>query len=299
LSPAEDLTVRFADSSVVALTGPWRYKLSAPSSQTGRTPHVPWLNQNGVSVLHNGMIAPLGGTHIRGVVWYQGEADAWQAKEYERLLPALIADWRAKFGADTAFFITQLTGFGPAATKPQNSDWAALRDVQRRVAEFTPNTGLAVTIDLGLRDIIHPAAKQEVGRRLALLAERSIYGLNIVDRGPTPVAATRQGKTVLVKFDNVAAGLSAYEWDRVIGFSLCDAAGNCSFADGTIQRDRVEIASAAKAATVRYCWSDSPLCNLTNSEGLPAGTFEIRITTGKKLIRTPRHRDFRKAGSAQ
>jgi sialate O-acetylesterase len=299
LSPAEEMTVRFADGSVTALTGPWRYKLSAPFVQTGRTPHVPWLNQNGVSVLHNGMIAPLGGTQIRGVLWYQGEADTWQSKEYERLLPALIADWRAKFGADTPFFIAQLTSFGPTATKPQRSDWAALRDVQRRIVEKTPNTALAVTIDLGARDNIHPAAKQELGRRLALLAERSIYGLNIVDRGPTPVAATREGKTVFVKFDNVAAGLSAYEWDRVIGFSLCDAAGNCSFADGAVQHDQIKIDSAAKAATVRYCWADSPLCNLTNSEGLPAGTFEIPISTGKKLIRTPRYRDFRKGKSAR
>ena len=299
LSPAEELTVRFADGSIVALTGPWRYKLSAPFSQTGRTPHVPWLNQNGVSVLYNGMIAPLGGTQIRGVLWYQGEADAWQSKEYERLLPALIADWRTKFGADTPFFIAQLTSFGPAGTKPQRSDWEALRDVQRRVVEKTPNTGLAVTIDLGARDNIHPAAKQEVGRRLALLAERSVYGLNIVDRGPTPLAAMREGKAVLVKFDNVAAGLSAYEWDRAIGFSLCDAAGNCSFVDGTIQRDRIKIDAAAKTATVRYCWADSPLCNLYNSEGLPAGTFEIPITTGKKLIRTPRHRDFKGTQRAQ
>ena len=301
LSPAEEMTLRFADGSVVALTGPWRYKLSAPFKQTGRTPHVPWLNQNGVAVLHNGMIAPLGGTQIRGVVWYQGEADTWQAKEYERLLPALIADWRAKFGADTPFFIAQLPGYGLAGTKPQQSDWAALRDVQRRVAKTTANTGLAVTIDLGLRDIIHPAAKQEVGRRLALLAERSVYGLNIVDRGPTAVAATRRGKIVLVKFDHIAAGLRAYEWDRVIGFSLCDAAANCSFAHGTILHDEVELeaASQPRVTTVRYCWADSPLCNLYNSEGLPAGTFEIPIAIGTKLIRTPRHRDFRTTDGAR
>ena len=298
LSPAEEITFKFADGSVVALTGPWRYKLSAPFSRTGRTPHVPWLNQNGVSVLHSGMIAPLGGTQIRGVVWYQGEADTWQPKEYDRLLRALIADWRAKFGADTPFFIAQLTGFGPVGTKPQRSDWAALREVQRQVAESTPNTGLAVTIDLGLRDIIHPSAKQEVGRRLALLAKTRIYGLDVVDSGPTPVAVTRSGKTVLVKFDHAAAGLSAYEWDRVIGFSLCDAAGNCSYAQATIRHGGVELDAVPGATTVRYCWADSPLCNLTNSEGLPAGTFEIAIS-GKKLTRTPRQRDFQKAAGAR
>lgn len=278
LEPADQITLKLADGSVVHPgAGEWRLKTSAPDSVTGHPPHVPWLNQYGISVLYNGMIAPLGGTPIRGVVWYQGETDVGQTKAYARLMPALIADWRAKFGADTPFFVVQLPGYGPASTKPQDSPWAALREVQREVVEATPAAGLAVTIDLGSRDVIHPAEKQEVGRRLALIAERMVYGRNVVAAGPAPVAAGRRGKTVRVRFDQ--KNLAAYESNRVIGFALCRKPGDCRFTIGTIDKDSVLLdASAAPRATlVRFCWSDSPICNLYNAEGLPAVPFEMPV----------------------
>jgi sialate O-acetylesterase len=213
-------------------------------------------------------------------------------------MPAMIADWRAKFGADTPFFNTQLTSFGDIATKPQQSDWAELRDVQRRVTAETPNTGLAVTIDLGVHDNIHPASKQEVGRRLALLAETRVYGAKVEDSGPAPVSAMRTRNTVTLAFDHVARELSAHAWDHVIGFELCSN-GNCGFVAGKIDKDHVVLDATAspRATTVRYCWADSPWCNLYNSEGLPAGPFEIAIS-GKKLNRTARHRDYRTARRA-
>ena len=133
----------------------------------------------------------------------------------------------------------------------------------------------------------------------ALLAERRLYGLNVVDSGPTPVTATRTGKTVTVAFDHVALGLAAYEYNGPIGFQLCDAEQRCMFATARIRgTDKVEVDGLLPGIeTVRFCWADSPLCNLYNSEGLPAGTFEMAIT-GKKLTRTPRHRDFRATDGA-
>jgi sialate O-acetylesterase len=293
LDPAEKMSLKLASGAAKPIAGAWKWNTSVATSKTPALKHQPWLNQFGVSTLYNGMIVPLGPTPIRGIVWYQGESDAGQPKEYARLLPALIEDWRAKFGADTPFYIVQLPSFGPATSKPGPSDWASLREVQREVVNTTPNTGLAVTIDLGSPDNIHPQAKQEVGRRLALLAKRQIYGQDVVTSGPTPVSITRTGKKVTITFEHVSQGLVAREWDRAIGFSLCDAAGDCRFTDGYVQKDKVELNAShqPKAVSVRFCWADSPLCNLYNSEGLPAGPFEMAIT-GKKLNLTPRDRDF-------
>lgn len=290
LDPAEKMSLKLASGTAKPITGAWKWNTSVATSKTPALKHQPWLNQFGVSTLYNGMIVPLGPTQIRGIVWYQGESDAGTPKEYARLLPALIEDWRAKFGADTPFYIVQLPSFGPATSKPGPSNWASLREVQRQVANTTPNTGLAVTIDLGLPDIIHPGAKQEVGRRLALLAKCQIYGKDLVASGPTPVSITRTGKKVTITFEHVSQALVLHEWDRAIGFSLCDAAGDCRFTDGIVQKDKVELDASRqpKAVSVRFCWADSPLCNLYNSEGLPAGPFEMAIA-GKKL--TTRHRD--------
>jgi sialate O-acetylesterase len=261
--------------------------------------HAPWLKESGLSMLYNGMIQPLGPTAMRAILWYQGESDTWQPPEYGRLLPALIEDWRHKFGADLPFIVVQLPNYGPYSTKPENSEWAELREVQRNVAGKTPNTGLAVTIDLGQTDNIHPTNKQEVGRRLALVAERLVYGMNVADSGPTPVAAVRTRGTVAVSFDHVGAGLVIYEYHRPVGFQICDAAKRCSFVHAIQNKDEIDldVAHIRDAATVRYCWADSPICNVYNSEGLPAVPFEIPIAqasqVGKQLVRKPRHRRLR------
>ena len=280
LVPADKMTLTFADGSIVRLTSPWRYKISAPVSETGHLPHIPWL--------YNGMIVPLGPTQLRGILWYQGESDAWQPKEYERQLPALIADWRTRFGAEVPFIIVQLTSFGPPSTKPKESQWAEVREVQRDVADKTPNAGLAVTIDIGQSDNIHPTNKQEV-----------IYGENLVASSPTPLSAIRNGNTVAVRFADLAKGIAVYESNRPIGFQLCDKAKHCRFVDATVTKGQIELEAShvREAASVRFCWADSPICNVYNSEGLPAVPFEIPIVQaariGKTLIRSPRHNSNR------
>ena len=298
--PADAKTLKLANGTLLKLNTPWRYKISAPLTQTGGMTHAPWLRESGLSMLHNGMILPLGQTQLRGILWYQGESDTWQPKEYGRVLPALIADWRQRFGADVPFIIVQLPGYGPSITKPNESKWADLREVQRHVADETPNTGLAVTIDLGERANIHPTNKQEVGRRLALVARKLIYGENIVASGPTPLTATQRGNTVAVRFTNLGSGLAIYESGRPISFELCDTAKHCSFADAIQNKDEIDLDAAqlTNAATVRFCWADSPICNVYNAEGLPAVPFEIPITraapaqTKMPLVRKPNRKHF-------
>ncbi len=280
LVPGSRMTLELADGTTLELAGQWRYRTSASMSRTGQIPHVPWLNQFGLTVLHDGMISPLGSTRLRGVIWYQGESDADQPELYARLLPAMIGDWRRQFGRETPFLIVQLPGFGPYKTQPAPSDWARQREVQRHVVEVTPHTGLAVTIDVGSRRTIHPTDKQDVGRRLALLARALIYRQAVVGVSPTPVAAWRAGRQVIVRFDaHGSSGLETEEWSRPIGFQLCDRAEHCAFADAVQHGTDVAVdaSSAPEAATVRYCWADSPICNLYDREGLPAVPFELPI----------------------
>jgi sialate O-acetylesterase len=276
---ADEKTITFSNGSLLKLNTPWHYRISAPLAKLAPMPHAPWLKESGLSMLFNGMIVPLGSTQIRGIVWYQGESDTAQAKEYARLLPTLISDWRERFGADVAFLDVQLPGYGPAASKPGKSNWAELREVQRRAIRTAENAALVVTTDLGERDNIHPTNKQEVGRRLALAARKLIYGEPVVAEGPTPLSAVRKANTVTLGFENTGKGLVAYESNRPISFQLCDGADKCSFADALLQGDTIELdaSQVPSATTVRFCWSESPICNLYNVEGLPAVPFAIEI----------------------
>ena len=138
------------------------------------------------------MIAPIGPYGIRGAVWYQGETNADEPAGYEKLLGGLMASWRSQFGADLPFLIVQLPNFGAVPTSPVESNWADLREAQRRAVAADGHAGLAVTIDIGERDNLHPANKQDVGRRLARAARRVIYGEAIAPSGPVPLSARRE-----------------------------------------------------------------------------------------------------------
>lgn len=277
LVPGSQMTLKLADGTIVRLAGEWRYKTSIPL--TGQIPNVPWLNQFGLTVLHNGMIAPLGATRIRGILWYQGESNADLPQEYARLLPALIADWRQQFGQSTPVLIAQLPGYGPYRPQPQPSDWARLREVERRVAAATRHAGVAVTIDVGSTRFLHPTDKQDVGERLALLARNLIYGQSVLAVSPSPVGAWRSGARVRVRFDAHGGGLETEESNRPLGFQLCDRAEHCAFVDAEQRGTDIvlDASSTPRAVTVRYCWSDSPICNLYDREGLPAVPFELPI----------------------
>jgi sialate O-acetylesterase len=271
--------LRFASGNTVPLDATWRYRPASPLAQTGIPPRAPWGDSQGRSTLYNAMVAPLAGYALRGVAWYQGESNVSESAEYERLLPALFQDWRKVFGADLPFLVVQLADFGPVATRPVDSLWASLRDVQRRVVQADPHAALAVAIDAGDRHDIHPTNKQLVGRRLALAARRMIYGEDIVSSGPSPIDSSRAGNQVLVRFSNAASGLVVYGGKQPIGFELCDDENRCEYVDATVQGDHVLLGIGAieKPTRVRYAWADSPICNLYNDNDLPAVPFEIRI----------------------
>ena len=154
----------------------------------------------------------------------------------------------------------------------------ALREIQREVVEADPDAGLAVAIDIGDRYDIHPTNKQEVGRRLALAARAVAYGETDIPASPSPRAAGRAGNAVVVSFDRVGEGLIVYGASRPIGFELCGPEG-CRFVDARVEGDTVvlDAAGVPAATTVRFCWADSPVCNLYGDAGLPAVPFEIPI----------------------
>lgn len=274
----ETRTVRFADGSAVAIGVNWRYKISAGLwDLPPPPPRAPWDGQDAYTGLYNAMISPLAPFGLRGVLWYQGESNVASPDEYARLLPALMRDWRKAFEAPhLPFLIVQLANFGAPAMKPQPHSWGGLREAQRRAVAADANAGLAVTIDIGDRFDIHPTQKSIVAQRLARIARRLIYGEEIVDIGPTPVATKRAGDAVIIDFDH--GPLVTYSAARPIAFELCDTDRDCRFADAAIDGSRVKIdARGSTPAFVRYCWEDAPICNLYNDSDLPAVPFEAPI----------------------
>jgi sialate O-acetylesterase len=276
--PAAEKGLRFDDGSFAPLGARWRYKVSSTIAQSGVPPTPPWVGASGLSTLRNGMIAPLAPYGLKGFAWYQGEANVAEPQNYQRLLAALVADWRRSFGGtDLPFLVVQLADFGPRQTRPVESGWAGVRDAERRVAAADPKVGLASAVDIGDIYDIHPANKQQVGHRLALQARKLAYGeTTLVAAGPAPLSATLSGGAVVVRLDQPAVVQADA---RPVGFELCDAAGACRFADAALASDQVRLTVPAgfTPVKVRFAWADSPILNLYGATGLPATPFELAI----------------------
>jgi sialate O-acetylesterase len=278
VGPAQQRALRLADGSSVPLDSEWQYQV--PAADVDEVPRPPWDPVRGLGALYNGMVAPLGDLSVRGVAWYQGEANTTQSARYQDSLTRLMADWRGRFRAQTPFLIVQLANYGAPPTAPVESGWAEVREAQRLAVANDAHAGLAIAIDLGERYDIHPANKQEVGRRLARVARHVVYGEHIPPSGPVVRSARRDGTNVIVTFGDVADRLIAYGADGPIGFELCAAgAGSCRYAKAWIDGSRVvlDAAQAAAATRVRYCWAESPVCTLFDTTPLPAGPFQIEV----------------------
>jgi sialate O-acetylesterase len=229
--------------------------------------------------LYDGMIAPLTPFTIRGVLWYQGEANAQplRAREYRRLFAAMIEDWRDAWNEGAfPFLFVQLANYNnnhPRPTSPADSAWAELRESQA-LALALPNTGMAVTIDIGEADDIHPKNKQDVGKRLALAARSVADGEHLLASGPALDGVVNEGPRLRVHFRNVGGGLVAHG-DRLVGFAVAGADRRFAWAEAKIDGDTVIVSSAEVLApiAVRYAWADNPDANLYNREGLPAAPF--------------------------
>ena len=275
--PAEAKRLTLADGSDVSLAAPWRFQTSAAMTGLPGPPRAPWIGGSGTTTLYNGMIAGLGPYALTGFAWYQGESNTSDPQGYSRLLTGLMADWRARFERpDAPFLIVQLANFGPAWGEPHGSSWAELRDVQRRVAEADPRAGIAAAIDIGDRYDIHPTNKREVGRRLSLEARR-LAGDATVARSPSPVSAVREGERIRIDFAHAGTGLVTLSADDAVGFEVCDQDKVCRFTPGTVQGATVWL-TAPQAAFVRFCWADSPVCNLYGPDSLPALPFELPVS---------------------
>jgi len=229
-----------------------------------------------VSGLYEGMIAPLLPYAFRGVIWYQGESNALRAYRYRKLLPTLIANWRkASKNENLEFLIVQLPNHGATPDEPRESAWAELREAQLLTMKHTPQTGLAVTIDVGDPKDLHPHRKAEVGQRLALWALGTTYKKPIAYAGPLYESVDIAGSEIRIHFSHVGAGLEARGAGTLEGFSIAGVDRKFHWADARIEGDTVVISSrdVANPVAVRYAWADSPVCNLFNKDGLPASPF--------------------------
>jgi len=222
---------------------------------------------------YNGMIAPLGRTTFKGVLWYQGESNASHPETYPALLGTMISEWRQQFGQpDLPFLIVQLPEY---ANLWEGFYWPWIRERQARAVQTISNTALVVALKTTDGFNLHPKEKLEIGRRAALLARRVVYGENIVARGPVFKDATVEGSTVRVKFETDGDGLASTSKHGVSGFAVAGADGEYYFADAKIEGDGVAVRSdaVARPRTVRYAWAAMPRGTLINRSGLPAAPF--------------------------
>jgi sialate O-acetylesterase len=261
--------------TVKPLDGAWQYRIGAAADVLASLPGRPAQNPNNPIVLSNSMIAPLSPFAIKGAIWYQGESNADRPAQYKTLLPIMIKDWRAKFGVgDFPFYIVQLANFHATEAQPTDTPWTRLREAQLQTAQTVPNTGLAVTIDIGDPGDIHPRNKKEVGRRLALSALAQTYKQEIEYSGPSYKAIEVQGPRVLISFDH-ARGLNVKGDGAVNGFAIAGADKKFVWAEGMLAGESVILSSpeVANPVYVRYAWADNPNVNLYNEAGLPAVPF--------------------------
>jgi len=269
----------FAGNDTIDLKGYWEYKVGevfVPRRGGG----FGFSAQNAPAALYNAMIAPLIPYAIKGFCWYQGEANAGRAAEYAKLQPAMIADWRRQWQeGDLPFLYVQLPGFGDYNYLPVESSWAELREAQRGSLSVA-NTGMAVAIDLGEWNDLHPDRKKPVGERLALSARKLAYGEDIVYSGPIFQSASFTDGKVTLSFAHTGSGLMANDGEEPQEFAVAGEDRKFVWAHAKIEGDKVVVWSDAvpHPVTVRYAWADEPVNpNLYNREGLPASPFQTTI----------------------
>jgi sialate O-acetylesterase len=276
--PSSELYVARADGrgERIPLTGAWRYQVEreiplVPNSVFQTAPAAPLALalHNAPASLFNGMIAPLLPCALRGVIWYQGESNVGRAEQYRALQVALIRDWRTRFGqGQFPFYLVQLANFRAAG------DWPRLREAQAQ-ALSEPMTGMALAIDVGDPLDIHPRNKQEVARRLSLLARAHCYGERELEaQGPRVASFELQGALARVRWSH-ARGLSTRDGGAVRGFELAGRDGLFQAAAARIVGEEIWVESPAvsEPCALRYGWADDPDVNLQNAAGLPAEPF--------------------------
>ncbi len=273
----EEAVIKGAGSTV-SLAGEWRLSRSLAFADVAQTPPpVDMANNPGVpSVLFNGMIAPLTPYALKGAIWYQGESNAGAPDQYKILLPKLISDWRGRFGSgDFPFYIVQLASFmAPDEQPPTGTGWTGLREAQEFASRAVPNSAYSVTTDIGDEKDIHPKDKQDVGKRLALLALAHTYGQKIESSGPTVHAMTVEGDAIRLRFDHAEGGVKlAGESDKV--FAIAGADQKWVWATPTVDGNSLVLRApgVSKPVAARFGWSNFPRGNVYNGAGLPMAPY--------------------------
>lgn len=261
------------EDNEINLEKEWKYKTGVrmPALQSVGT------YQQRPTGFFNGMIAPLQNLAFKGILWYQGESNTGQPFEYYDLLSALIQDWRSFLGdRDIPFIVVQLPNFMKVTTNPSESNWAQLRESQKSVVQDTPNTGLAVAIDIGEWNDIHPLNKKDIGRRLSLQAQRIAYDdKTIIADGPVYESMQIEGDKIILSFQKGTDDL--FPADEVKGFAIAGKDGNYQWAEARVEKNKVIVWNEAikNPVKVRYAWGDNPEgANLKNKSGLPASPFQ-------------------------
>lgn len=269
-----------ANGQQVDLKGDWQYRVGEVYAPVGFGPGGGGgiVAQNQPSALFNAMAAPLVNYAAKGFLWYQGESNAGTPETYYALLPALIRDWRKQWNlGELPFLYVQLANFMDINYLPSESSWAVLRDAQFK-ALSVPNTGMAVAIDLGEWNDIHPLNKKDLGYRLSLAAQKLAYGdQNVVYSGPQFERYRIEGGKIRLYFKHTGGGLISKDGEPLASFAIAGANKRFVWAKAEIQADNTVLVSHAQVSQplyVRYAWADNPIeANLSNREGLPASPF--------------------------
>ena len=269
----------FSEKDTIDLKGTWQYKVGEVFSPVQGNLDGGFSAQNQPTALYNAMVAPSINFAIKGFLWYQGETNSGKADEYVKLQPAQISDWRTKWNqSDLPFLYVQLPNFMDANYLPNESQWAALRDAQLKSLSV-PNTAMAVGIDVGEWNDIHPDNKKTVGERLALAAQKLVYHENITASGPLFQSATIEGNKIILSFTNVGSGLKTNDEEDLREFAVAGADKKFVWAKAKIVGDKIEVSNTNIIAPlyVRYAWADNPNVNFYNKEGLPASPFKTDL----------------------
>lgn len=265
--------VAIQDDNRLALSGTWNYRVLANFASLPAKPLSP-ESSSYPTVLYNAMLYPLHRMPVKGVLWYQGCANVGRSEQYAPLFKQLITDWRRLWGDDRLpFYFVQLAGFQKPKLVQPESEWAALRQSQADALSLK-NTAMAVAIDLGEPYNIHPKNKQEVARRLALIALKKAYGYkDVVDKAPSVKSCKLKGNTAQLSFDGPLAANDG----AVNGFIVRTPNGQWLAANAKQKDHRtIVVTSDSTIKAVKYNWADYPNGNLRGITGLPVPQFYIK-----------------------
>ncbi len=274
--PADEMRLMLPDeSATLPLNGEWKFNIEQELDPNTPRPHLPNGPGNPTSPceLFNGMIAPIIPFRVKGAIWYQGESNVGNSAVYSHLFPNLIQDWRSRWPqSELPFYYVQLANYMPVQADPGESSWANIREIQAK-AMGIPHTGMAVSIDLGAPDDIHPKNKREIGKRLALWALGSTYQVPVLYASPFFKSMQILDSRALITFSN--GSLTTNDDKPPRGFAVAGADHKFFKADAVVSGSVVTVSApeVLRPVAVRYAWADNPDVNLVNRIGLPAAPF--------------------------